>query len=193
MSIPHHRPNQRYTYQDYLSWTGDTRWELFEGVPHSMTPSPSTVHQQISMSLSSAFYQYLKGKTCSVFAAPFDVRLVQEGESEANSTTVVQPDITIICDPNKLDAKGCLGSPDLLVEILSPSTAKVDLITKRQLYEKFGVPVYWIIDPVNQFVQVLERQKNGLYGTPTVYFAQDDLPVTIFDGFMIPLRDIFTT
>ena len=121
---------ERFTYGDYLTWDDGERWELIDGVPYNMSPAPTVRHQAISRELSTEFALYLRGKPCQLFAAPFEVRLPEVDESDELVETVVQPDLSIICDKSKLDEAGCRGAPDLIVEILSPSTAHKDLKVK---------------------------------------------------------------
>ena len=123
---------ETYTYGDYLSWPDEERWELIDGIPHSMSPAPSRVHQEISMELARQIANHLIGKNCRVYAAPFDVRLPKGGEKDEQIETVVQPDLVVVCDESKLDERGCKGPPDLIIEILSPHTAAKDMkITTR--------------------------------------------------------------
>ena len=126
---------ETYTYEDYLLWSDEERWELIDGVPYNMTPAPSRVHQGISMELSRQIANHLAGKMCKIYAAPFDVRLPKSDEEEEQIETVVQPDLVVVCDGNKLDERGCKGAPDLIIEILSPYTAGKDMKIKRNLYE----------------------------------------------------------
>ena len=145
MALPQLEQEMNYTYTDYLNWD-EGRWELINGEVWDMTPAPSRLHQEISINLSSLLHDFFKEKDCSVYAAPFDVRLMLNDNAEDYAiTTVVQPDISVICDQSKLDNRGCIGSPDLIVEILSPSTAAKDLKVKRALYEKHGVTELIII------------------------------------------------
>jgi len=125
-----------------------------------MTPAPSVKHQMISSNLNRIFSNYLIKKTCEIFCAPFDVRLPKNGQKERkNVYTVVQPDICIICDPEKLDDKGCIGPPDMIIEITSPNNSKHDVKVKYQLYEKHGVREYWIVFPYEQtlIVNILDE------------------------------------
>lgn len=191
MGYPNRKENNSYTYKDYLEWPEEERWELIEGVAYNMTPSPSRRHQKISMALANAIYQYLKGKNCEVYHAPFDVRLPEGDEEEDEIKTVVQPDIVVICDPSKLDEKGCKGSPDLIMEILSPSTASMDYITKLNLYEKNRVFEYWVIHPVDKIVMVYRLIESGKYGRAEVYSEEDQVKVRLFDDFVIDLKEIF--
>ncbi len=183
-------PKKTYTYADYLKWQFKERVELIKGKIFKMSPAPSRLHQKTAVKLISHIDRFLEGKNCEVYAAPFDVRFPKENKDN-KTFTVVQPDLCIICDQSKLDDKGCLGAPDLIIEILSPKTAKNDIKDKFQLYEENGVREYWIVSPENKVVDVFvlkEDQKYHLIGK----FADDDkVKVNIFDGFEINLAEIF--
>ncbi|MBI4767598.1 MAG: Uma2 family endonuclease [Deltaproteobacteria bacterium] len=181
----------RFNYGDYLKWPADERWELINGVPFNMTPSPSRTHQEILIALLTKFYNFLENKDCKVYVAPFDVRLPEGEEKEEEIKTVVQPDLVVVCDQNKLDDKGCLGAPDLIIEITSPSTARKDLKEKFTLYEKMGVKEYWIINPTDETVLVFHLDPQRQYGRPTVYSKEDTIQVGILNELSIPLKDIF--
>ena len=163
MASPSLKTGARHTYGDYLTWTDEDRWEIIEGVSYGMAPAPTTFHQRISGKLFNMIYNYLEGQRCEVFAAPFDVRLGVPEISDENWETVVQPDISVICDKNKIDERGCKGPPDWIIEIISPSTASRDHIQKRRLYEKHGVKEYWIVDPSYRMVHVYRMDKEGSY------------------------------
>jgi len=182
----------RFTYGDYLTWDDDERWELIDGVPYNMSPSPKVAHQRILLELGRQFANFLLGKPCHAFIAPFDVRLPEADESDDLVETVVQPDLTVICDQRKLDEAGCRGAPDLVVEILSPSTAQKDLKIKFARYERAGVREYWIIDPTGKTVQVFTLGPDGRYGRPQVYTDGDTAPVGIFPDLEINLTEVFT-
>lgn len=192
MSVLNREPDKRYTYADYLNWDDNERWELIDGIPFNMTPAPGTKHQRVSGRLFNQFFNYLDDKTCEVFTAPFDVRL--EGHTTKNEEILhsVQPDIVVICDKNKIDEKGCKGSPDLIVEVLSPSTSKLDKQIKKKTYENFKIKEYWIVDPLNENVEVFVLTE-GRYIESRVFEKNDDIKVGIFDGFMIKLNSIFVT
>ncbi len=183
--------NQKFTYGDYLEWPDGERWELIDGEAFNMTPAPSRAHQGILGALFNAFYTYLEDKSCEVYLAPFDVRLPEGDQSEMDIATVVQPDLTIICDPAKLDDKGCLGTPDLIVEIISPSTAAHDYIKKMALYERRQVPEYWIVHPIDKTVMVFQLNDNREYGKPGIYAGADQIPVGLFPDLVIDLRKVF--
>ena len=186
------RSEQMFTYQDYLTWPTNERWELLNGKPYNMTPAPSRRHQEISGQLHTLFNNYLKGKTCRVYAAPFDVRLPQPQESDEQTSTVVQPDIVVVCDKTKLDHQGCKGSPDLVVEITSPSTFQKDLKEKLILYERVGVLEYWLIYPESNTICVFHLTLEGKYSRPEVYTEQDSIVVGIFGDLTIELPEVFS-
>ena len=153
-----------HTAADYLRWNLDELVELIRGKIFKMSPSPTSNHQRISRELSGIFYIYFKNKQCQFFAAPFDVYLVDLGQDYREATNVVEPDLCVICDPNKIKKFGCVGAPDLVIEILSPSTSKKDQKDKFELYEEFGVHEYWIVSPENRSV-IVHLLENGKFKT----------------------------
>ena len=182
---------QYYTYADLLSWGEDTRYELYNGQPIALA-SPSQIHQEISMELSTQLHSYLRGKKCKVYTAPFDVRLFEKaGESPENVDTVVQPDIMVVCDPSKVDRHGVHGAPDLIIEILSDSTRRIDRLTKFNLYQRAGVREYWIADPSAQVVLV-HTLEDGSYHSPVAYNGMASVPVGILGDYSIDLTTVFT-
>ncbi len=184
---------QHYTYGDYLTWDDDERWELIEGIAYNMTPAPRRVHQKIAGALYRKIADFLDDKPCEVYIAPFDVRLPQSAkETDSEITTVVQPDIVVICDKAKLDDAGCKGAPDLIIEILSPSTARKDLKEKFALYENRGVLEYWLVDPEAKTVMAFHLDQAGSYGRPTVYAMEDKIEVAVLSGLVVDLDVIFT-
>ena len=185
MALPEEKQTCRYTYADYCTWGDDERWELIEGVPYAMSPAPNRRHQEISRELSYQFTAFLKGKPCEVFAAPFDVRL----NAEKGDNTVVQPDLLVVCDKSKLDDNGCKGAPDLIIEILSPSTSSRDKLLKFNKYLLAGIREYWIVDPVDKIVSV-NTLENGKY-IVNVYGDADCVPVGVLSGCLINMREVF--
>ena len=185
--------SKRYTYADYLTWLDDNRRELINGFIHLMS-APIRVHAQISMELSvliKSFAKKRKGK-CRIYHAPFDVRLPSNKETADDKIyNVVQPDICVVCDLSKLDDKGCIGAPDLIVEVLSPSTLKYDWNYKFNLYESAGVREYWIVDPKTKVVNAFLLQPDGKYDLGTVYECTQKVPVHIFKGLEIDLKELF--
>lgn len=156
--------NKTYTYADYLTWRLRERVELIMGRIFKMSPAPSAIHQSVSMLLAGAFLNYLKGKTCKVFHAPFDVRLSKGNPvTDEDFETVVQPDICVICDLNKIDEKGCRGAPDLIVEIVSKNSVQKDLHEKFELYESTGVKEYWIVHPNDKSLTIFFLDDKGKY------------------------------
>jgi Uma2 family endonuclease len=137
----------RFTYGDYVQWSGDERWELYEGKAVLMSPAPSRGHQELLADLAYQVSSHLRDHPSKVYFAPFDVRFPEGNEPDSEVATVLQPDLVVVCDPSKLDDAGCRGAPDWIVEIASPSTASRDRVTKRDLYEKHGVKEYWLVDP----------------------------------------------
>jgi len=183
---------QTYTYRDYLQW-GEGRCELIKGVVHDMTPAPSRIHQGVSARLMRGIMNHLVvcRSSCEAYAAPFDVRLPDADESDDRITTVVQPDISVICDPSKLDDRGCRGAPDWIIEIVSPSTASQDYIRKLALYEKQCVREYWIVHPVDKIVTVYRMTEAGGYGRPEIYSVKDRVEAQAVAGLMIELEEVF--
>jgi len=171
-----------YTYEQWLSWDEDVRAELYEGLLIMMAP-PSQQHQEVSIELASQLHAFLKGKPCKVFHAPFGVRL---SESE---DTVFEPDIVVVCDKSKLDGKICQGAPDLIIEILSPSTERMDRVYKYRKYQEAGVREYWIMDPILKVLQA-GVLKDGAY-IVKIYEPEDIAPVTVLEGCLINLKDVF--
>jgi Uma2 family endonuclease len=193
MGIPAFKVDQKFTYADYLNWPNDERWELIHGTAFDMSPAPNTFHQNISGELYRQIANFLKDKPCKVFAAPFDVRLPDYSDEADNEVdNVVQPDISVICDPSKLDERGCKGSPDWIIEILSPHTAKKDMSEKFDLYEKSGVKEYWITDPGSKYVQVYHLAENKKYALSGTYFIKDTVASGVLEGLAIELKDVFT-
>jgi len=183
------RPIDSYTYEDYLRFSDDDRVEIIDGIVYDMSPAPLRKHQNISVELTGIIWEYLKGKSCEIYPAPFDVVFAEKGKKDSEIKNVVQPDLSIICDKNKLNDKGCFGAPDWIIEILSPSTSSKDLNEKYFLYEKFGVKEYWIVEPSEQIVLVYSL-KNGKYEN-TFRYTKEDSAVTIFEDLSINLSEIF--
>lgn len=183
---------ERYTFADVLAWPDDERAELIDGEVVMMAPAPSRGHQEIGGEVFRQLANYLEGKKCKVYHAPFDVRLFEkDGDTPEDVDTVVEPDITIVCDHSKLDDRGCKGAPDMVVEILSPSTQRHDRLVKLGLYQRAGVREYWIVDPESKTVQVLTLT-NGLLLPHEVYDRQGVAKVNVLDGCFIELSKVFS-
>jgi len=189
--MPLPQEERQYTYADYLAWPEDERVEIIDGVSY-MQEIPSPEHQEISMNLSTQISVYLKGKPCKVYAAPFSVRLIKGDEKEDEDIkNVFEPDITVVCDQSKIDKQGCKGIPDLIIEIISPSSIKHDRVTKFNQYEKAGVVEYWIVEPEGKLVSVFILQSNGRYGRPEIYTEEETINISIFPDLMVDLSAVF--
>jgi Uma2 family endonuclease len=177
---------ENYTYADFLEWDEDFRAELFDG-EIVMMADPSTKHQRVSGELFFQIRTYLEGKPCGVFAAHFSVRLFPQ--KDQSDDTVFLPDMIVVCDSEKLDDKGCNGAPDLVIEIISPSTAKYDRIMKFRKYQSAGVREYWIVDPELKSVQVCVLE-NGRY-VMTMFDETEKASIAVLEGCEIDLQKIF--
>lgn len=191
MSLSAKKENTGYTYRDYKSWSDYERWELISGIAYDMSPAPSRRHQEVCLELARQISNYLVGKTCKVYIAPFDVRLPEGKQIDEDIHNVVQPDITVVCDSAKLDDKGCIGVPDLIMEILSPYTSGKDMKEKLNLYERSGVKEYWIVHPTDKIAMVFKLGLDGFYGRPYVYTQDDTVKVCIFEDLFIMLKLVF--
>ena len=185
---------KQYTYADYLKWTFEEAVELIKGRVFRMA-APLSNHQQTSGNLHVLFKVFLKNKDCRVFHAPFDVRLpkpLSQRKSHKDISTVIQPDICVVCDTSKIDRRGCVGPPDLIIEILSKGTASKDVKDKFELYEESGVREYWIASVEDETVLVYRLDTTNLYKADHRPYVQGDrIKVGIFDDFYVDVEDIF--
>jgi Uma2 family endonuclease len=166
MSLPLRDPDL-HTYGDYRCWPEDQRYELIDGMAYAMAPAPTRQHQRLVAELFRVVADALEGSDCEVNLAPFDVRLPDGDEADDAIVTVVQPDISVVCDASKLDDKGCRGAPDWIIEVLSPASAGHDQVRKLALYERHGVKEYWLVHPVDRVVTIY-RLEGGAYARPAV-------------------------
>ena len=184
-AVPAYKPEEYYTYADYITWDDDKRWELINGIAYAMS-APTSRHQEI---LGELYYQlrgFLKGKPCKVYVAPFDVRL----NADTKDDTVLQPDVLVICDREKITKAGSVGAPDLVIEILSPSTAIHDKVVKLNLYKQHGVREYWIVDPDSKTVSTHILDNDRYYVSA---YAETDTPqVHVLEGCTINLAEVFS-
>ncbi|MCJ7840837.1 Uma2 family endonuclease [Lederbergia sp. NSJ-179] len=188
MSIPE---SKKYTYADYMNWDEDVYIEVIEGEMISMSPSPTPRHQDVVGELTAEFKMFLRGKDCMAFSTPMDVCLFADNEAKYEDIQDwVQPDLIVVCDKKKIRETNITGAPDLVVEVLSPSTARNDRWVKFNSYEKAGVREYWIVDPYNMSIEVYELNGNSFKQTG-VYGKDGLLPVGIFPEFKIDLKNIF--
>ena len=183
-------PDYVYTYADYLSWKFEERLELFRGKIFKMS-APNTDHQRILGKLFIKVAVFLENKKCQAFVAPFDVRLpVQNKKKDDEVTTVVQPDLCVVCDETKIDKRGCCGAPDIVVEILSPGNSKKEVHNKFELYQETGIQEYWIVEPVFEHI-IIYSLHNGKYIGSKPYSAGEIITSPILPGLKIEVKDIF--
>jgi Uma2 family endonuclease len=173
-----------HCYGDYLTWPDEVRYELIDGYAYAKSPTPDLAHQDVAVEIYRQVANFLKGKPCRAFIAPVDVHLPKYNEADAQIDTVVQPDVLVVCDSNKLDRRGVGGAPDWVVEELSPSTAGHDQIKKRQVYEHHGVREYWLIHPTDRVLTVY-RLADGEFGKAELYELQGETQVGILPDIII--------
>ncbi|ANE54507.1 Uma2 family endonuclease [Methylomonas sp. DH-1] len=183
-----------YSYADYLTWQLDETIELIKGKISLMAPAPNVKHQKISWSLNGTLFSYFKNKKCVAFAAPFDVRLYDRRKSILASQdifTVVQPDICVICDPDKLDEQGCNGAPDWIIEIVSKGSSKQDAQIKHALYAESGVTEYWLVFPYETVIQQFVLNDQGQYHLQCSFAGDDIATPNLFPDLSIALSELF--
>jgi len=180
----------RYTYADYLSWQMEEMVELIKGKIFRQAAAPRVNHQRVSGIVFTSLFNFLKGKKCEVFSAPFDVRLPVKSKKHEDIDTVVQPDICVICDKKKLDELGCVGAPDVVVEILSPGNNSKELLNKYEVYEESGVREYWVIHP-NENTLMIYSLVNGKFSPSRLYTHGHIVHSDVIEGFSLDLEEIF--
>lgn len=186
-------PSLRYTYADYLQWKFEEQVELIKGQIFKMSPAPNTKHQIIAGNLFVELKNFLKNQKCKTFIAPFDVRLpIKSQKKDSEITTVVQPDLCVVCDESKIDDKGCIGAPDLIIEILSPGNTKKEVKIKFELYEEAGVKEYWVVYPAEENIAVFILNEKGKYEGAKIYAGNDSILSAAIEELTIKLHDIFT-
>ena len=183
--------NKVYTYEDYLKFADDEVVEIIDGRILAMSPAPSRIHQKIIMELSAEIRNYIKSNNgdCEVYPAPFDVILKNDDEDVSLSTNIVQPDISVICDKNKLTDKGCTGSPDMIIEVISPFNTSNDYVRKLNLYEHFKIREYWIVNPIEKNILVYTLTNDG-YNAPKIFSFNDKIKVNIYDNLYIDFNSL---
>ena len=174
---------RKFTYTDYFTWPDEERWELINGMAYNMTPSPSFLHQKITGRFYSRLERALSGNPCIPVIAPTDVVFSKHD--------VVQPDVFVVCDEKKITADNIQGAPDLVVEVISPSTALRDKREKKKLYERYGVEEYIIIDPSLKYAERFQLEEDGTYGKGDMFGPDEILPIGILEGIQIPLWEVF--
>lgn len=180
-----------HSYADYMRFEFEERIEIIKGHLFKMSPAPARLHQRIVTNIFGPIYNTLKGKQCQVYTAPFDVRLARRNQDDKEIFTVVQPDIVVVCDKSKLDKRGCIGAPDIVVEILSPGNNKKELINKYEVYEESGVKEYWIVSPSEKtfFRYILDDQ--GKFQPTKLLTIGEEVTTPILHGFILNLEEVF--
>ena len=180
-----------YSYANYLTWFFDDRVELIKGKVFKMSPAPSPLHQEISGNIFSVFHRYLKGKSCKVYHAPFDVRFPKESTADKDIYTVLQPDICVICNRTNIDKRGCIGAPNLVIEILSQGNNKKELLNKYTVYEEFGVKEYWIVSPEEKTLLKYTVDQHGKYQPSKLFTLSEKVYSEVLPGFELDLDEAF--
>lgn len=184
MGHPALHKDARYTYRDYLSWPEGERYELIEGVAYAMAPAPLLKHQELVGEIFFQLRAQLEGRPCRPFIAPVDVRLPEPGQEEDQTSTVVQPDVFVVCDEAKLDARGVRGAPDFVGEVLSPATATRDHLEKKRVYERAGVREYWLVHPTDRLLTLYRRQE-GAFAGPEILPLSSTTELTALAGLAV--------
>jgi Uma2 family endonuclease len=184
--------DKTYSYADYLTWKFQERLEIFKGKLFKMSPAPSTSHQKVASNLHGILWSKFKNHSCKLFSAPFDVRLLDKKKTTNDSDviTVVQPDLCIICDENKLDQRGAFGAPDLVIEILSPGNSKKEMKYKFDLYEEAGVLEYWIVNPEDKTILIYILKENQFIGIHPL-IEEDQMNSPLFPQLDFIVEEIF--
>lgn len=183
------KDGEHHTYGDYLHWPEDVRYELIDGGAYLMAPAPTLDHQDVAGEIYRQLSNALLGKPCRAFIAPVDVRLPKAREADDEIDTVVQPDVLVVCDPTKLDRRGVRGAPDLVVEVLLPSTSSHDQLLKRRVYERAGVREYWLVHPADRIVSIY-RLVDGEYGKPDINELKGQTPIGVLPDIAIEWDDL---
>lgn len=178
---------EKYSYDDLLKFTDEKRYEIIDGVLFVMD-SPSVLHQSLAGEIFNQIKNYLKGKPCKVFSAPLDIKISGEKDNK-KERNVVQPDILVVCDKDKIQRKNILGAPDFVAEIISPSTSGRDRVEKLNLYQKYGVREYWLVSPAEKAIMVFLLNEQGIYTIPKAYYLEEKIKVNIFDDLYISLKE----
>ena len=179
-----------YSYAQYLKWEFDERVELIKGKIFPMG-APTLNHQDVAGNIFGELRLFLKGKVCKVYIAPADVRFPTGSAADGDVYTVLQPDVFVVCDLTKLELKGCVGAPDLIVEVLSPSNHKMELKRKFEVYQEFGVKEYWIVDLKKRLFIKYILLENGLFGPPMHFYDGDQITSEVLPGFQMNTNEVF--
>ncbi|MEZ5442866.1 MAG: Uma2 family endonuclease [Lysobacterales bacterium] len=185
-------PAQHYTYGDYLRWDDEQRWELIDGVPYLMAPAPTWRHQELVGDIYAQLHTQLKGKPCRAAISPLDVRLPKGEESDERVDTVVQPDVLVVCEPERIDRRGVRGAPSFVLEVLSPSSASHDQIRKRRVYERAGVQEFWLLHPIDGVLTIYRRAARGEgFAPPEIVEAMGTVPLKAVPDCSVDFDDLY--
>jgi Uma2 family endonuclease len=182
--------NKTYTYADYFKWKFEDRVELIKGKIFRMSPAPNRFHQELAGYIYNKLYVFLDNKPCKTYSAPFDVRIPRKSKNDKNIITVLQPDVCVVCDLSKLDERGCIGAPDMVVEVLSPGNNSKELRKKHEVYEEAGVKEYWVVSPQNRWVKTYILVKGKFTESPFLV-SGDIVHSAVLPGFSIDLTALF--
>ena len=198
MAIPKGDKEGLFTYQEYLTWPDDERWELIDGIAYDISPAPARRHQGMLAEIAADFILHFRTRSCSVYTAPFDVVFPADQDQQDTIDTVVQPDLVVVCDAAKLTPQGCTGAPDFVLEILSPASAFKDMEDKLHLYQRQGVREYWIVNPANDTLLVYTSAPategdapSTVYRKPVLHTPGDLVAPRIFPDLEIDLTRLF--
>ena len=179
-----------YSYASYLKWKFEERVELIKGKIFPMG-APSVNHQRLLGFIHWEIYSFLRFQSCEVFTAPFDVRFPDKSTSNSKVFTVLQPDVCVVCDDSKLDKRGCIGAPDIVVEILSPGNGKIELEYKYGIYEKYGVREYWVVQPNEKSILKYVLNSDGRFVAEVPYYGRTEFASDIIPGFRMKIDECF--
>ena len=184
--------DKTYSYADYLTWSFENRVELYKGKIFKFDTFTNTFHQKVATNLAGIMYNNFKKHSCNLFFAPFDVRLLDKKKSKEDKDiyTVVQPDLCVICDENKIDERGAFGAPDLVIEILSPGNSKKEMKYKYDLYEEAKVLEYWIVNPADRTIFIFILKEDKFVGQHPL-IEEDVINSPLFPQLDFILEDIF--
>ena len=182
--------NKSYTYADYFNWNFAERVELIKGKIFPMSPAPNRFHQELSGYIYNRLYVFLEQKHCKTYSAPFDVRIPRKSKNDKHIITVLQPDVCVICDLKKLDDLGCIGAPDIVVEVLSPGNSAKELKKKKDVYEEAGVKEYWVVSPQNKWFKVYTLMDDKFKESP-FFVTGDVVHSSVLEGFTIDITALF--
>lgn len=184
--------NKIYSYADYFKWQFEDRVELIKGRIFKMSPAPNFDHQVLAGEIHRKLGNFLQKQTCRVFIAPFDVRLPRKSKEDKEIYTVLQPDVCVVCDKSKYDKRGCIGAPDIVIEVLSPGNNEKELKNKFDIYEESGVKEYWIVSPQDKTFLV-NTLVDGHYITSRPMVSGDFVTTPVLPGFSMDLKEFFDT